>query len=53
MGAECNGMQHRLYLLDLGLASRWHFQRTPISYSQRPDDFRCLLLWGTARRQLP
>ena len=43
VGAECNGAQHRLYLLDLGLASRWRNapQRTPNAYSQRPDDFRC------------
>ena len=41
VGAECNGAQNRLYLLDLGLASRWRFQRTPLAYSQRPDDFRC------------
>ena len=41
LGAECNGAQNRLFLLDLGLASRWRFLRTPASYSQRPDDFRC------------
>ena len=40
LGADCNGAQHRLFLLDLGLASRWKFLRTPSSYSQRPDDFR-------------
>ena len=40
LGADCNGAQHRLFLLDLGLASRWRFLRTPASYSQRPDDFR-------------
>ena len=45
VGAECNGAQHKLYLLDLGLASRWRFNKTPVTYSQRPDDFRCQHLW--------
>ena len=41
VGAECNGAQNKLYLLDLGLASRWRVNRAPNAYSQRPDDFRC------------
>lgn len=40
LGAECNGSEKRLYLVDLGLSSRWRHQYRQVEYSQRPDDFR-------------
>ena len=49
MGATNGPKATRLFLVDLGLASRYApAPGTHVKYDQRPDDFRCspCKLWG-------
>ena len=44
LGAPGSGREKRLFLVDLGLATRWKERSVHVRYDQRPDDFR-----GTVR----
>lgn len=46
LGAAGSGREKKLFLVDLGLATKWKERGQHVRYDQRPDDFR-----GTVRRE--
>ncbi|KAK9804096.1 hypothetical protein WJX73_007044 [Symbiochloris irregularis] len=52
LGAEVNGSEKKLFLVDLGLASKWRNQFRHLEYSQRPDDFRGTIRYASVHAHL-
>eukprot|EP00955_Chlamydomonas_euryale_P036271 350389-Chlamydomonas_euryale.AAC.2 len=52
LGAPGSGREKRLFLVDLGLATRWKERGQHVRYDQRPDDFRGTVRYASVHAHL-
>ncbi|GAX84656.1 hypothetical protein CEUSTIGMA_g12077.t1 [Chlamydomonas eustigma] len=52
LGSAGSGKEKKLFLVDLGLATKWKERGTHVRYDQRPDDFRGTVRYASVHAHL-